>query len=91
MSISEYTIDELIITLQAAAGESTGVTLHGDILDVSFDELGYDSLALLETAARISRERGIMLPDSTVTDADTPRALLATVNERVAAQGRGQK
>jgi act minimal PKS acyl carrier protein len=52
---------------------------------VPFADLGYDSLALLETGGRIEREHGIELADSTITDAETPRALIACVNEQLGA------
>jgi act minimal PKS acyl carrier protein len=85
MAIREFTIDDLRQVLRAAAGDADGVGLDSDILDVPFADLGYDSLALLETGGRIEREHGIELADSTITDAETPRALLASVNERLGA------
>ena len=80
MAIREFTIGDLRRVLRAAAGDAEGVGL-----DVPFADLGYDSLALLETGGRIEREYGIELADSTITDAETPRALLASVNERLGA------
>lgn len=81
----QLTLEELTRILQDAAGVTEGVDLSGDILDVSFEDLGYDSLALLETSGRIERERGIELEETTVTDAKTPRALLALVNDLLGA------
>jgi act minimal PKS acyl carrier protein len=81
MAADAFTIEDLKSTLRDAAGEATD--LDADILDVPFDELGYDSLALLETGGRIQRERGIVLADSTLVEAGTPRALLAAVNEQL--------
>lgn len=76
---SAFTIDDLRQILRDAAGEDEESTLDGDILDREFDELGYDSLALLETAGRITRDFGIRLSDDAVTEARTPRKLLALV------------
>lgn len=73
-------IDDLRRVLREGAGEAEGVDLDGDVLDLGFDDLGYDSLALLETATRISREYGIRLDDEAVMSARTPRELLATIN-----------
>lgn len=80
----ELTVDDLRRILREAAGETEDVDLDGDIDDKTFDELGYDSIALLETGGRIERELGIRLEDTAVTDAGTPRALLRVVNERLA-------
>jgi act minimal PKS acyl carrier protein len=84
MAEQQFTVENLKATLRTAAGEVDATVLDGDILDTAFDDLGYDSLALLETAGRIEREFGIRLPDSFVTDARTPRGLVDGVNQRLA-------
>lgn len=81
----ELTLHDLRRILRAAAGADEGVDLDADILDVPFEDLGYDSLALLETGSRIEREFGIELADTTMADAATPRALLTSVNGQLAA------
>ena len=85
MTANEFTLDDLRRMLRATAGEEDA-SLDSDILDVGFDELGYDSLAMLETSRCIELECGIALADSTVTSAETPRALLAIVNGELAAK-----
>ena len=77
----EFTSDDLKRILRAGAGAAEGVNLDGDIDDVPFSDLGYDSLALLETGSRIEREFAIRLDDTAVTDAKVPRQLVAVVNE----------
>ncbi|UJW29407.1 acyl carrier protein [Saccharothrix sp. AJ9571] len=72
------TLDELRNFLRESAGESD--LLDGDILDVEFESLGYDSIALIETVARIGREHGVRLDDDAVTTVRTPRELLDLVN-----------
>ncbi|MFL6122445.1 acyl carrier protein [Actinophytocola sp.] len=78
--MSTFTIDDLKRVLRECAGADENVDLDGDIADVRFDELGYESLALLETSGQIEREYGIRLDESAVTDAATPRALVELVN-----------
>jgi act minimal PKS acyl carrier protein len=73
-------LEDLTRLLRECAGEEEGVDLDGDVLDVSFIELGYDSLALLQVTGRIQREYGVEVPDDAVADAETPRALLELVN-----------
>jgi minimal PKS acyl carrier protein len=75
------TLDDLKRILVEGAGLEDGVDLDGDILDVTFDDLGCDSIALLETTARITREYQIVLDESAVA-ARTPRELLSLVNDR---------
>jgi len=76
----EVTIEDLKRILRESAGADENVDLAGEILDIDFDALGYDSLALLETAARITREYGVTLDDEAVTSARTPRRFLGVVN-----------
>ena len=80
MATKEFTLNDLKRILLEGAGMAEGVDLDGDILDTDFDELGYESLALLETSGRIEREYGISLDDTAVTESGTPRALLDVVN-----------
>jgi minimal PKS acyl carrier protein len=85
--MADFTIDQLRRILREGAGAEEGVDLDGDILDTGFEELGYDSLALLETGGRIEREYGIRLGDAVLTGAVTPRALLDAVNAHLASAG----
>ncbi|MFJ9865388.1 acyl carrier protein [Streptomyces sp. NPDC101165] len=85
MTAREFTLEDLKRILRDAAGTEEGVDLEGEILDIELEALGYESLALLETAGRIEREYDITLDDSVVTDAKTPRALLELVNAHLPA------
>ncbi|MFD3330705.1 acyl carrier protein [Streptomyces sp. NPDC058701] len=80
MSKQEFTTEDLKRILLEGAGAGEGVDLDGDILDTDFEELGYESLALLETGGRIEREYGISLDDDVFADHRTPRALVAAIN-----------
>jgi act minimal PKS acyl carrier protein len=73
-------ISDLRRILQESAGTEQGVDLEGEILDTEFDDLGYDSIALMETAARIAREYGVPIDDDALTCATTPRLLLGLLN-----------
>lgn len=75
-----FTLADLRRILNEVAGTEPGVDLDGDILDTPFEELGYDSLALLETAARIGHEFGRVLSDDAVIEARTPRIMLDLVD-----------
>ncbi|MFB4310307.1 acyl carrier protein [Actinomadura sp. GTD37] len=78
MPQSSITLDDLRRILREGAGEIEGVRLDGDILDSDFGDLGYDSIALLETASRLSREYRVEVDAALETR--TPRELLALVN-----------
>lgn len=84
MKSQEFTVEDLKRILSEAAGGADRFKLTEDILDIGFEALGYESVALLETGSRIEREYGISLDDSALIDARTPRALLAVVNAGLA-------
>ncbi|CAL9656080.1 acyl carrier protein [Streptomyces sp. enrichment culture] len=83
MTAYEFTMGDLRRILREGAGED--VDLDGDIDDVTFVDLGYDSLALLETGVRIGREYGIELEDTVFVDAETPRQLVDALNKQLLA------
>ncbi|MFD6282084.1 acyl carrier protein [Streptomyces sp. NPDC060209] len=74
-----FTLDDLKRVMRECAGEDESIDLDGDILDAPFEDLGYDSLALLETATRIERELGVRMPEEVLSGAKTPRLLLEAV------------
>jgi minimal PKS acyl carrier protein len=78
--MAQFTLDDLKQVLRTAAGEDESVDLDGDILDTDFGELGYDSLAIVETAGIIEREFGVQLPDDEVSQRHTPGEFIALVN-----------
>ncbi|MFC8075122.1 phosphopantetheine-binding protein [Streptomyces sp. NPDC057307] len=77
--MSTITTDDLKQILAECVGEDEDVDLDGS-LDTSFTDLGYDSLALLETAAALTQRFGVELSDDTVSRLETPRHLLDEVN-----------
>lgn len=79
-----FTMTDLGRIMIEAAGDE-GVEFAAAILDQLFDDLGYDSLALLETSGRIEREYGISLDEDTLQAATTPRTLIEAVNAHLAA------
>jgi act minimal PKS acyl carrier protein len=80
--MSEFTMDDLRRVMQEAAGENRH--LEGDVLDQPFTELGYDSLALLEAAARVERSLGVQIGDDDIAGVGTPRDFIQLVNDRLA-------
>jgi act minimal PKS acyl carrier protein len=78
------TIDDVLRILKECAGEGENLEVGDALQDTTFEELGYDSLALIETASRIEQDYGVAIPDEDITELQTPRALLTLVNETMA-------
>lgn len=79
-AVKRLELTDLITLLRECAGEEEGVDLDGDILDVPFAELGYDSLAVLQTTGRIERDFEVLLDEEAVDEAETPRVYLELIN-----------
>jgi act minimal PKS acyl carrier protein len=80
MSNRPIELADLRRILRECAGTEQGVDLEGEILDSTFGELGYDSLAIMETASGITVEYGVLIDDDALAEATTPRLLLDLVN-----------
>ncbi|MEU0631035.1 acyl carrier protein [Streptomyces sp. NPDC005989] len=84
--MDQLELSDLTRILRECAGEEEGVDLDGDVLDLNWMELGYDSLAFLQTVGQIEREYEVLLDEEALDEADTPRLFLTMVNEALAAR-----
>ncbi|WUH94333.1 acyl carrier protein [Streptomyces sp. NBC_00433] len=73
------TVTEIWRIIIASAGAPEAGVGEVDFADISFDELGYESLALMETASAIEREFSVSVPDELLFEARTPRELAELV------------
>jgi minimal PKS acyl carrier protein len=83
MANRRLTMEEFQGIMFAAVG-GDGANFVSDS-DQEFEDLGYDSLALLDAGGRIEREFGISLDDTMLTGSTTPRAFVDAVNNAIAA------
>jgi act minimal PKS acyl carrier protein len=88
--MERYTLEDLQRTLRECAGESEHVD-GGDPLGHTFEELGYDSIALMTTTSKIEQQLGVDLPEGELDYTATLRDYLAFVNGRLADQPRGTR
>lgn len=79
------TLRELETIMRECAGEDEAAQSLEQAPDQPFDELGYDSLALLETHSRIKRDYGVELSEEALNEINTPQELVDLVNTRLKA------
>lgn len=80
--MSELTVDALVTIMRECAGEEEPAgAIEGDIGDVAFEILGYDSLALMEGAAAVKRTYQVTLPDDVLVRVRTLNEFVAAVND----------
>ena len=78
--MSLMTFDDLKQILAECAGEDESTSLDPQALDTPFTDLGYDSLALMESAALVAQRFGAVLSDDEAASISTPREFLDRVN-----------
>ncbi|MFI6896649.1 acyl carrier protein [Streptomyces sp. NPDC050256] len=83
--MAEMTLDELKGFLLRAVGEDDSVDLAGDILDQGLTDLGFDSLAVIDTTSKVEQHYGVKLPEEVASGVTTPRELLDAVNNALSA------
>jgi act minimal PKS acyl carrier protein len=71
---------ETLKQLMRTCGVSEETDLDSDITQVTFEELDYDSLALLQILAQIENRFGLRLSEDDLDKMRTPEALLNFVN-----------
>lgn len=82
---NSFTLDDLRKLMSGCAGIDDSVDLDSDIGNITFDDLGYDSLAVMEITAVLKNELGVAIPEDAVSELPTPRLLTEYVNARLAA------
>jgi act minimal PKS acyl carrier protein len=81
--MEKLTLEVLIDLLNECNDFEDPVEPTPDVLDAAFDELGYDSLTLLNALTQLEGRYGVELPGTVTSDAKTPRQLLTIVGERL--------
>ncbi|MGW7818232.1 acyl carrier protein [Streptomyces puniciscabiei] len=79
-----FSLDRLRTILRDCSGEPENGDLDGDVAAITFEDLGYDSIALLETLSRIEQELGVAMDEAPMEELTTPQALVDYVNGRLA-------
>ncbi|MDN5385464.1 MULTISPECIES: acyl carrier protein [Streptomyces] len=82
--MAALTLTELINVLNDCNGYADPVEPSDDLADVTFDELGFDSLTRLNAVLQLERTHGIKLPEDVVSEAKTPGQLLDLINTQLA-------
>ncbi|CAL9641762.1 acyl carrier protein [Streptomyces sp. enrichment culture] len=80
--MATFTQADLVGYIRQAAGEDDAFDLDGDIAEITFSDLGYDSVAMVEITLLVERGLGISLPeDDRASKNATPKEFIGLVNE----------
>jgi minimal PKS acyl carrier protein len=71
----DLTLSGLLRIMDDCAGSADGPDSAEELADRAFEELGYDSLAIMETAARLKQEFGVDVSDEELTSVTSAREL----------------
>jgi minimal PKS acyl carrier protein len=78
--MNTFTLNDLRTIIRESAGDADVHDPGTEIEHTSYAELGYDSLVLLEIAARIKQGFAVDVPDDTVAAGSTPATTVTAVN-----------
>ncbi|MEU0135854.1 acyl carrier protein [Streptomyces sp. NPDC006296] len=79
--MATFTQADLVGCIRQAAGEDEGLDLDGDIGEITFADLGYDSVAMVEVTLLVERKLGVSLPEEGTGKDATPKGFVDLVNE----------
>ncbi|MEV0143998.1 MULTISPECIES: acyl carrier protein [unclassified Nonomuraea] len=77
--MTQFSLGELKQIMRQVAGDDDTIELADGFETRTFEDLGYDSLALLEIVHHVERACGRKLPDSELGDITTPKELVEFV------------
>jgi act minimal PKS acyl carrier protein len=83
--MQQFTVRDLQDIMRACAGEDESAQPLEQAADETFADLGYDSIALLETQSRINRDYNVEISEDDLADLATPREMVEFLNTRLAA------
>lgn len=80
-----FDLEDLKTVMRRCTGTNDASSLDGDITNVRFRDLGYDSLAVLEIASNLQRAYRIAFSDEAIEQMVTPADVLQYLNTAKAA------
>ncbi len=78
--MQRITLPDLEEIMRRCAGDDESTASFQQAPDRAFAELGYDSLALLETQSVIKRDYGVEISEQALSEVNTPSQLVDLVN-----------
>lgn len=82
--MSQLTLDELKVFLLRSVGDDESIDLSGDIGTTALNDLGFDSLAVIDTTSRLEQHFKIKFSDDDASGLATPQDFLDVVNRQLA-------
>lgn len=87
--MKQLDLPELLRIMRECAGEDESVSSRSDVAETDFAALGYDSLALMETATKVEQEYHVTIAEEQLASVRTPAEFIHVVNEQLVGQGVG--
>jgi act minimal PKS acyl carrier protein len=79
-----FTVEDLLTTFSACAGEPETTPPSCVLADAEFEDLGYDSLALIGAVTELEQQFDVRIPDGDLAGLKTFGQLAELVNARYA-------
>lgn len=80
----EITLEDLIEVMRDCAGEDENLTANDVVANTDFDELGYDSLALMAASTMVEKKYSVTIGEDELARTRTLASFVDLVNRKVA-------
>ena len=84
--MTTFGLDDLRKIMEQVSDEDDELNLDGDIAEQPFDELGLDSLGVLDLMTRIQQDWHVAVPDEVISTARVPQDVVDFVSQRLREQ-----
>jgi act minimal PKS acyl carrier protein len=81
--MSQFTMDDLRKTIDSCLGSNSTEPLTDANVDTKLDDLGYDSLSIIEFITKLQDDLHISITDEEIDDLHTPRAVIDFINRQL--------
>ena len=81
--MSQLTLEELKVFLLRSVGDDESIDLSGDIASTALSDLGFDSLAVIDTTSQLEQHFKVKFTDDDASGITTAQDFIDIVNQRL--------
>ncbi|MFC0540707.1 acyl carrier protein [Kutzneria chonburiensis] len=80
----DITLEDLVEIMRKCAGEDENLIANDAVATTDFDELGYDSLALMAASAEVEKSYGVAVDEGELAEIRNLASFVELVNKKLA-------
>jgi act minimal PKS acyl carrier protein len=80
----EITLEDLVQIMRKCAGEDENLIANDAVANTDFEELGYDSLALMAASSEVEKNYGVAVDEGELAEIRNLASFVELVNKKLA-------